>query len=193
MLHLLALDSMQHRPGPRTLAATATMALLDAHVAQVVAAVERAGLTSRTTFFVVSDHGFKLVKRQIRLNVAFAQAGLITVQDGKVTGYARLGLPQPTASDQMGVLFVTPRDGYSFTGPATGDVVVDAAEGGLGAHGYPATDPELGALFIASGAGIRPGVRIGPIANVDVAPTMAELLGLTLGNVDGKVLREILR
>jgi predicted AlkP superfamily pyrophosphatase or phosphodiesterase len=239
MFHLLSLDSMQHRHGPRTLAATATMALLDAHVRQVVAAVERAGLTSQTTFFVVSDHGFKLVKRQIRLNVALAQAGLMTVQDGKITAaqayavpeggsaivfltvpdptgerlarvlkaivgvegvdsvvepkdYARFGLPQPAASDQMGVLFVTPSDGYSFTAPATGDVVVDAAEGSLGAHGYPATDPELGALFIASGAGIRPGVRLGLIDSVDVAPTIAELLGLTLGNVDGKVLTQIL-
>jgi predicted AlkP superfamily pyrophosphatase or phosphodiesterase len=106
--------------------------------------------------------------------------------------YARFGLPQPAASDQMGVLFVTPKDGYSFTAPATGDVVVDAAEGSLGAHGYPATDPELGALFIASGSGIRPGVRLGVIENVDVAPTMAELLGLKRGNVDGKVLKEIL-
>jgi predicted AlkP superfamily pyrophosphatase or phosphodiesterase len=92
----------------------------------------------------------------------------------------------------MGVLFVTPRDGYSFTAPAEGDVVVDAPEGSLGAHGYPATDPDLGALFIASGAGIRPGVSLGVIDSVDVAPTMAELLGLTLGNVDGKPLKQIL-
>ena len=92
----------------------------------------------------------------------------------------------------MGALFVTPSDGYSFTAPADGDVVVDAAEGSLGAHGYPATDPELGALFIASGAGIRPGVRLGVIDNVDVAPTMAEVLGLTLRNVDGTVLKPIL-
>lgn len=239
MFHLLSLDSMQHRYGPRTLAATATMALLDAQVAQVVAAVERAGLTPRTTIFVVSDHGFKLVKRQIRLNVALAQAGLITIQDGKITAsqayavpeggsaivcvtapdptgellararkaiadvegvdavvepadYARFGLPQPAATDQMGALFVTPRDGYSFAAPAEGDVVVDAAVGSLGAHGYPATDPDLGALFIASGAGIRSGVRLDVIDNVDVAPTMAEVLGLTLGNVDGKVLKQIL-
>jgi predicted AlkP superfamily pyrophosphatase or phosphodiesterase len=239
LLHLLSLDSMQHRYGPKTLAATATMALLDAHVAQVVAAVERAGMTPRTTFFVVSDHGFKLVKRQIRLNVALSQAGLLAVKDGKITAsqayavpeggsaivfltvpdpagellarvrkaiagvegvdavvepadYAGLGLPQPAASDQMGVLFVTPRDGYSFTAPAEGDVVVDAPEGSLGAHGYPATDPDLGALFIASGAGIRPGVSLGVIDSVDVAPTMAELLGLTLGNVDGKPLKQIL-
>ena len=30
------------------------------------------------------------------------------------------------------------------------------------------------------------------INNVDVAPTMAELLGLTLENADGRVLKEIL-
>jgi predicted AlkP superfamily pyrophosphatase or phosphodiesterase len=240
MFHLLSLDSVQHRYGPRTLAATATMALLDAQVAQIVAAVEHAGLAARTTYFVVSDHGFKLVKRQIRLNVALAQAGLLTVQDGKVTasqvyavpeggsaivyvtapdpagdllarakkaiagvegvdeavepeGYGRFaGLPQPTAGDQMGVLFVTPKDGYAFAAPADGDVVVNATEGSLGAHGYPATDPDLSALFIASGAGIRRGVTLDVIDNVDVAPTMAEVLGLRLENVEGKALRTIL-
>jgi predicted AlkP superfamily pyrophosphatase or phosphodiesterase len=240
MFHLLSLDSVQHRYGPRTLAATATMALLDAQVAQIVAAVERAGLAARTTYVVVSDHGFKLVKRQIRLNVALAQAGLLTVRDGKVTasqvyavpeggsaivyltapdpsgdllarakkaiagiegvdevveptGFGRFtGLPQPNAGDQMGVLFVTPKEGYAFTAPADGDVVVNASEGSLGAHGYPATDPDLSALFIASGAGIRRGVTLDVIDNVDVAPTMAELLGLKLENVDGKVLTTIL-
>ena len=70
--------------------------------------------------------------------------------------------------------------------------MVDAAEGSLGAHGYPATDADLSALFIAAGAGIRQGVTLGVIDNVDVAPTMAELLGLNLPNVDGKVLSEIL-
>jgi predicted AlkP superfamily pyrophosphatase or phosphodiesterase len=239
MFHLLALDSVQHRYGPRTLAATATMALLDSQVAQIVAAVERAGIGARTTYIIVSDHGFKLVKRQIRLNAAFAQAGLLTLQDGKVTasqvyavpeggsaivyltapdpagdliarakkaiagvegvdaivepaGYSRFGLPQPSATDQMGVLFVTPKEGYAFTAPADGDVVVNATEGSLGAHGYPAADPDLSSLFLASGAGIRAGVTLDVVENVDVAPTMAELLGLKLENVDGKVLSAIL-
>jgi predicted AlkP superfamily pyrophosphatase or phosphodiesterase len=102
LFHLLSLDSMQHRHGPRTLAATATMALLDTQVAQVVAAVERAGLLPRTTFFVVSDHGFKFVKRQIRLNVAFARAGLLTLQDGKITASQALGdrLPHRPGPDR---------------------------------------------------------------------------------------------
>ena len=239
MFHLLNLDSTQHRYGPRTHAAMTTMSLLDAQVAEIVAAVDRAGLTARTTFVVVSDHGFKLVKRQIRLNAAFMKAGLLKAQDGKVlqsdayvvpeggsaivyltvpdptgellararkaiagiegidaiiepTDYARFGLPLPTVNNQMGVLFVTPKDGYSFTAAVGEEVVVDATEGSLGAHGYPATDADLSALFIASGAGIRQGVTLGVIDNVDVAPTMAELLGLNLPNVDGKVLKEIL-
>jgi len=215
------------------------MALLDGQVAQIVSAVERAGLASRTTYFVVSDHGFRLVKRLIKLNVALAQAGLLTVQDGKITAsqvyavpeggsaivyvtapdpagdlaarakqaitgiegveaiveptdYARFGLPQPAATDQMGVLFVTPQEGYAFAAPAEGEVVINASEGSLGAHGYPATDPDLSALFLASGARIRPGVTLDVIDNVDVAPTMATVLGLKLANVDGKVLKEIL-
>jgi predicted AlkP superfamily pyrophosphatase or phosphodiesterase len=239
MYHLLNLDSTQHRYGPRTPAAMTTMALLDTHVARIVGAVEQAGLTPNTTFVVVSDHGFRLVKRQIRLNAAFMKAGLLKVQDGKIvqsdayvvpeggsaivyltvpdptgdllararkaiTGvegvdaliepadYARWGLPLPSVNDQMGVLFITPKDGYSFTAAVGEDVVVDTVEGSLGAHGYPATDPELSALFIASGAGITPGSKLDVIDNVDVAPTLATLLGLTLENVDGRVLKEIL-
>lgn len=239
LFHLLNLDSTQHRYGPRTPAAMTTMALLDGQVAQIVSAVERAGLAARTTYFVVSDHGFRLVKRLIRLNVALAQAGLLTLQDGKITAsqvyavpeggsaivyltapdptgdlvarakqvirgiegvdtiveptdYAGFGLPQPAATDQMGVLFVTPQEGYAFAAPADGDVVINASEGSLGAHGYPATDPDLSALFLASGARIRPGVTLDVIDNVDVAPTMATVLGLKLANVDGKVLKEIL-
>ena len=239
MYHLLNLDSTQHRYGPRTPAAMTTMALLDTQVARIVGAVEQAGLTPNTTFVVVSDHGFRLVKRQIRLNAAFMKAGLLKVQDGTIlqsdayvvpeggsaivyltapdptgdllararkaitgvegidaiiepTDYPRYGLPLPAANDQMGVLFITPKDGYSFTAAVGEDVVVDAVEGSLGAHGYPATNPDLSALFIAAGAGIVPGTKLAVIDNVDVAPTLAALLGLTLENVDGRVLKEIL-
>jgi predicted AlkP superfamily pyrophosphatase or phosphodiesterase len=239
MYHLLNLDSTQHRYGPRTPAAMTSMAHLDAQVANIVDAVEQAGLTARTTFFVVSDHGFKLVKRQIRLNAAFMKAGLLKAQDGKVlqceayavpeggsaivyvtvpdpTGdvlararkaiasvegidaviepadYARYALPLPSVNNQMGVLFITPKDGYAFTAAVGEEVVVDAAEGSLGAHGYPSTDPDLSALFVASGAGITAGVKLDVIDNVDVAPTMADLLGFALENVDGRVLKQIL-
>ena len=71
-----------------------TMAHLDAQVARIVDAVEDAGLTARTTFFVVSDHGFKTVKRHIRPNTAFEQAGLLTVTDGKVASADAYSVPE---------------------------------------------------------------------------------------------------
>lgn len=239
LFHLLNLDSTQHRYGPRTPAAMTTMAHLDTQVARIVDAVQAAGLTARTTFFVVSDHGFKTVKRHIRPNTAFAQAGLLTVTDGKVvnadaysvpeggsalvyvtvqdpTGavlqrtkaalagiegiekiaepseFAALGLPLPEESDQMGALFLIARDGYAFTADASGPVVIDAPSASLGSHGYIATDPDLSALFIASGRSIRKGITLDTVNNLDLGPTAAELLGVSLGSVQGRVLREIL-
>lgn len=239
LYHLLSLDSAHHRYGPRSLAALTTMAQQDAAVARVLAAVDEAGLTPTTAIFVVSDHGFRLVKRQIRLNAALVRAGLIELKDEKIVQsqayvvpeggtamvyvavpdpagqilartraaiaevegvativepaeFARLGLPQPVDNPQMGALFVIPKDGYAFSGAVAEPVVADAAEGSLGAHGYVSSDPELGALFIASGAGIATGVTLNVIDNVDVAPTIARLLGLDLGKVDGRVLTEAL-
>jgi predicted AlkP superfamily pyrophosphatase or phosphodiesterase len=239
MFHLLTLDSMQHRYGPDTLAAQATMAHLDEQVAAIVRAVEQAGLLPRTTFLIVSDHGFKRVKRQINPNVALVRAGLVQLTDGKPTraeawvmpeggsavgyltvpdpdgsrlaklkaalagvegidkviepaGYASYGLPLPSASDQMGELFLTAREGYAFTAAVADQVSSDATEGSFGAHGYVSTDPDLSAIFIGSGRGIKPGVVLDSVDNIDLAPTMAMLLGLELKEADGKVLTAIL-
>ena len=115
MYHLLNLDSTQHRYGPRTPAAMTTMAHLDAQVAEIVAAVERAGLTSRTTFFIVSDHGFKLVKRQIRLNAAFMKAGLLKATDGKILQSDAYVVPEGGSA----IVYLTSPDPSGEPGPRT--------------------------------------------------------------------------
>jgi predicted AlkP superfamily pyrophosphatase or phosphodiesterase len=247
LFHLLNLDSTHHRYGPGTPAGMTTMAHLDAQVARIVDAVEQAGIAPRTTFFIVSDHGFKTVRRHIRPNAAFAKAGLIkmgrsgnattgplqitsaeaysypeagtalvyvTVPDANgavlartkqalagIEGIERVvepaefgqyGLPQPAESNQMSPLFLVAKDGYAFVAAADGDVVVDVSPTSLGSHGYVASDPDLHAIFIASGRGIRPGVTMETVSTLDIAPSAARLLGLDLGPVQGKVLNEIL-
>jgi len=239
LFHLLALDSTQHRYGPRTPAAMTSMALLDTQVGAVVRTLEETGLAASTTIFVVSDHGFKAVKRQILPNAAFLKAGLLDVVDGKVgttrayavpeggtamvyvtvpdpsgdllaqakraiagvegidkiiepAAFAEYGLPLPSENAQMGALFLTAKEGYAFAGAVGAEVVIDAPEGSRGTHGYVSTDPDLQALFIASGRGITPGVTLDSVASVDVAPTAARLLGFELANPDGRVLTEVL-
>jgi predicted AlkP superfamily pyrophosphatase or phosphodiesterase len=239
LFHLLNLDSTQHRYGPRTPAAMGAMAHLDSQVAAILTTLEKSGLMARTTLFVVSDHGFKAVKRQIRPNVVLAKAGLISVEEGKVTGarvysvpeggtalvyvtvpdssgallqqardalsglegiasvieageFAKYGLPQPTATGQMGALLLTAKEGYAFTANLGDQPVVDAPAGSLGSHGYLANDPDLQALFIASGRGIKRGVTLDSVSNLDLAPTIARLLNLQMPDVQGKVLTGIL-
>jgi predicted AlkP superfamily pyrophosphatase or phosphodiesterase len=109
MFHLLTLDSVQHRYGPDTLAAQSTMAHLDSLVGEIVAAVDEAGLTPRTTFVVASDHGFRKVEQQINPNVALARAGLIEVSNGKAAKVE--GWVVPEGGTAIGYVTVDDPDG----------------------------------------------------------------------------------
>ena len=51
----------------------------------------------------------------------------------------------------------------------------------------------MNSLFVASGQGIRDGVTLPVIENIDVAPTVARILGLELPSTDGRVLTEVLK
>ncbi len=76
LFHLLSLDSTHHKYGPRTLASYDAIAFLDSCIKQLVDATKEAGMLDRTTFFIVSDHGFKTVTKQIQLNALLASAHL---------------------------------------------------------------------------------------------------------------------
>jgi hypothetical protein len=49
------------------------------------------------------------------------------------------------------------------------------------------------ALFVASGAAIKPGIKLGVISNLQVAPTIAKILGVQLPAATQPPLSEILR
>lgn len=74
-------------------------------------------------------------------------------------------------------------DGFAFFAGHDGPFVGPSWE--LGAHGYPPTDPRMRATFLAAGRGVRPGVALGVVRMIDVAPTIAALLGLSLPGAEG--------
>jgi hypothetical protein len=51
----------------------------------------------------------------------------------------------------------------------------------------------LDGIFLAVGCGVKSGVRLGRISNLDVAPTVARLLGIRMEGVEGKVLEGALK
>ena len=57
-----------------------------------------------------------------------------------------------------------------------------------GAGGYFPNRAEMNVGFVAWGRGVRSGIRVPRMRQADVAPTVASLLGLDLGDTDGRVL-----
>ena len=231
LLHLLALDSIEHETGFGNDAGRNTIAFLDDRVKDVIDAVRAAGELDRTTFIIVSDHGQQSVHQLLHPNVLLKQAGL---QAGPATqptfcmpdgGFALVfqphataastqklqalfagrpgirsaltpeqaakdGWPTPAQSDQAPDLLLYAADGYEFVEGDTGEFVTPTRE--VGAHGYPNSDPLMQGIFIAAGFGIRPAGEIPAFPNVDIAPTIAQLLGVSLGTVQGKPLTGVL-
>ncbi len=108
--------------------------------------------------------------------------------------FAKHGFPSPEKHRGMADLVLVARDGYGVSASAVGDrfVVPAGLADNTGYHGYIATNPKMNAAFIAAGAGIKRGVTIGMIENIDVAPTVAHLFKQQVPNTTGRVLSEIL-
>ncbi len=112
----------------------------------------------------------------------------------KIAGRAEfpsLGLPDPEKEPQMADLIVYAKSGYSFSNAKSEqNIVVNPSP--TGSHGYLASEPDMHAIFIASGYGIKKGVVLNEIPNTRVAPTLARLLGVDLGKTEASALTEIL-
>ena len=104
-----------------------------------------------------------------------------------------LGMPTPAENQGMGDLVLYAKPGYAFKDGLLGETPIAEPGNYLGTHGYRNDDPELDGIFLASGYGIKADVKLDRVSNLDVAPTIAELLGVKLPDVDGRVLREILK
>ena len=117
--------------------------------------------------------------------------GVERVMDG--TDGPTMGMPLPSENTGMGDLVLFAKAGYAFQGKFDGEEPIVVSTNYLGTHGYPSTDPQLDGTFIASGYGIKSGVIVPRVANLDIAPTIAELLGVKLPDTDGRVLKEILK
>jgi len=110
-----------------------------------------------------------------------------------------------TIGQDFGDVFALMAPGYNFDGiqnpgvARLGDAPFNAASTTLsmpnfyGAHGHDPKLPVMSATFIAAGPQIRNNTTIRRMRNLDVAPTIMQILGVRPHQVDGEVLREILR
>jgi len=94
LIHLVELDSAHHRFGPRSAEALPVMERIDGYIGRIIEATRAAGIFDKTTFFIVSDHGFAEVEKKFEPNVVLVKEKLITLDsNGKPTDWKAAAWP----------------------------------------------------------------------------------------------------
>lgn len=235
LIHLVEVDHVQHRYGPRTPEAYWSVSFADDRIRDVVESARQSPLADKTTFVIASDHGFFPIETDIRPNVKLRQLGLVTADGSTVTSkrawcvaqgggcmvyvldeadretisaklaaelgnlegvqavvtaeqFDGLGLSHPENDRRAPDLWLAAESGYSFTETHTGDDLVAPRSSPGGTHGYLPDQPDMLATLVISGYGVEPGQDLGKVKSVDVAPTIARLLGLAIPDAEGSAL-----
>ncbi|MCC7124844.1 MAG: alkaline phosphatase family protein [Acidobacteria bacterium] len=79
---------------------------------------------------------------------------------------------------------IEPAEGY-YVSDGVVDNAVLVGTTRRGAHGFLPTETRMRTGFIAAGAGIRAGVPLPLVRQIDIAPTVAQLLGFDMPDADG--------
>lgn len=107
MVHLVETDSAQHDYGPGSDEALQAHERVDGYVGEILDALKDAGLAETTNVAIVSDHGFLPISKQLQLNTAFKDAGLLTVDArGSITAW------QAYAHPSGGSAYIYLKDGH---------------------------------------------------------------------------------
>ena len=109
------------------------------------------------------------------------------VGPGRLADY---GVADPKVDPHAPDMILFAKMGYTFGTTASGAISQTEKPEVLGTHGHDTNLPDLHAIFVAWGAGIRQGVTVENVANIDVAPTIAAIMKLPMPGVDGKVLTD---
>lgn len=102
--------------------------------------------------------------------------------------FASIGQPTVADDPRAADLWLSCKSGYAFDASTAGDDLVAAKAAPVGTHGYRPDQPALYGTCVVWGAEVPAGTKLGTPRNLDIAPTIAKLLGVELPNVDGRPL-----
>lgn len=203
-------DTAGHHHGPDAAQTTEAAASVDASIARLIAGLQARGLADRATLIIVADHGMAATSpdRAIYLDDLIDVEAIQIVHAGAFAGFN----PAPGREAEVQAALVRrhpnmecfnkadlparlaygrhPRVPAILCLPDTGWLVATRSRpvrGPGGAHGYDNAAPEMAALFIAHGPGVRAGITLEGVDAVDVQPLLAHLLGLDAPQGDGSL------
>ena len=205
-VHLVDCDAMRHWYGAESPEAHAAMERLGQRVQRIVDAVKRAGLYDETVFCVVSDHGQLDAPRGVLLDQKLRASCGARAQSLGMGAYIFGGDPAAARraleenAEAWGVARVlgekklralhAPGDVHLAVDALPGYCFIDRAEETFGEHGFSLDCPQARTLWYLAGPGVKKGVTLPEENLVNIAPTLAQLMGLSLPEAQGRAVRE---
>lgn len=209
-VHLVDCDSMRHWYGTDSLEAHEAMQRLDARVRKITDALKKASLYDDTILCIMSDHGQEDAKASIQLDA------LLQAECGARA--QTLGMGAYIFGDEAKALSVLTRNQNawhishiysdvelrSLRAPKNVHLAVEAEAGFRFSDGDESGDPHIGehgfsldraggrTLLWLAGRPFKKNVELDDAEIVDIAPTLAHALQLSMPNADGRVLKEAL-
>lgn len=206
-VHLVDCDAMRHKYGTDSPEAHAAMERLDRRVERIVAAVKKAGHLDDTLFCVVSDHGQQDAPKGILLDAELKAACGARAQSLGMGAYifgpdldrARYALEENREAWGVARIFGeaelramrAPENVRLAVDALPGHCYIDEPKETRGEHGFSLDCPQARTLLWLKGPGIKRGFRLPKADLVDIAPTLAKALNLSLPQAEGKALEEV--
>jgi hypothetical protein len=163
----------------------------------------------RSHYFAIAESGIPRRRRalDVRFNPSPSSRNVTDQRAVMRDSQLRKRLPSPLRCVGWFLLSLDGLAAYLFDDPkvplptirklANEGAIVDGgmivSNPSIGTHGFLSTLPKMKAFCVLSGAGIHPGTHLPTIENVDIAPTIAQLLGIEYNNVDGKPLTSVMQ
>ena len=208
-VHFADTDDTRHNEGVGTEADKAAILRMDKRVQRLIDAVKKRGIEERTVFIVMSDHGQQNVTNgYIPLDSALCDAGLGRAQSVGLGAYIYAEDEQKAVAfleekkAELHIKYILKNEDLKKINAPAGICLAVQAEPGygysdrncdcdhLGDHGFGLEAPEARTLLWLSGGPFKAGMRFDGAKIVDIAPTIADILGLSMPECDGRVLSE---
>lgn len=227
-VHYVSHDAAQHKHGPRTPEAFASLERIDAALGRLLDA--QAKIYQDPIIAIASDHGFFTIQNRVHLNTAFVEAGLITLDEKApngvsdwrafawyVGGMAMVVLKDPNNAaaraevdsflanlarrpdaaidriykqdelrgrglSEQAHYVIALKDGHHMGSDMTGPLLRPYQGGAHGAFTGLETRTDMHSAFIIVGKGIAAGQQLGTIDIRQVAPTLAQYMGVSFAS-----------
>ncbi|MFF5996434.1 alkaline phosphatase family protein [Lysinibacillus sp. KU-BSD001] len=87
------------------------------------------------------------------------------------------------------------KEGYAFEDAADEPIIVDLHQGGIkyATHGYSPNKPNYTSVLVISGEAVKNQFELGEVEVIDIAPTIATILGINFTDCDGRALTDIFK